>query len=79
MKKSKWTETCWEELVNALVAKKLLSTYNVLGKKKFPKTQFFKHPVSHDEDDPDAISICINGLGDKWEIFLYADGKWELR
>ena len=79
MKKGQWTEICWEGLNGALEDEKLFSTYNLLGKKKYPKTQFFKHPASPGEYPGEAVSVCIDKFGGEWEIFLYPNGTWELK
>jgi hypothetical protein len=64
--KTKWNKVCWQELVNGLTNEKML---------------FFihHHTVSPGCPEPTAVSICTDKLGGIWQIFLYPNGKWELK
>lgn len=68
----------WDILDSELRQNNLFSTYNLLGKRRFPKTQFFEHPCSPGEYPGKSISVCIDLFGDTWEIYLFPDGTWKL-
>lgn len=66
----------WNELLGTLTHKKYLSTYNLLGKRRFKKVQFFDHHNLGDGLD-NHISIYIDNET-PWEIYLSKDGTWTL-
>lgn len=72
-------EECWEELNSALDREELLSSYNLLEKKKKSIMFFYRHPASLGEyPRGNYISICINHENIEWEIYLKKDGTWSL-
>ena len=77
MKETKQNENeLWNELIGTLIHNKYLSTYNLLGKKRFKKVQFFNHYNMGDGLD-NHISICIDNMT-PWEIYLNKNGTWTL-